>query len=120
MLQGVENRAKYEFPRRVKREIIRRQNYCCACCKNHQDTVGKLEVHHSLPIFIAYNCFPFLAPRIIQSIENAVGLCHDCHAKIHIQIDHIIKKAQASPDQDTVALLRQSFQPIAQALLRLR
>ena len=109
-LQPISNRKKFQFDGFVRKETRERQEQTCGHCGKHNSEVGPLEVHHVLPIYIAFNFFPEVTLAAITSLDNAVGLCHDCHRLIHDGIDDLV--------QDDLDIVLELFAPVAQSLLQ--
>jgi 5-methylcytosine-specific restriction endonuclease McrA len=119
---AVPNKREYKFPAYVKDEIREKQKYRCATCGKHDSEVGTLQVHHVLPTYIAYNFFPQISLEALKSIENAVGLCSDCHSGTHDAIDELVTELEDT-DTDTEfkhETIREQFGFISQALLGMR
>lgn len=112
-VQSILGRRRYRFPVSTRIAVHEKQKNICASCGAHVKKTKRkhLEVHHIIPIHIAYNFFPKLleTPFIhaFLSEHNAVGLCGKCHRDIHNRIDTDIRAAA------------QELQPLAQALLGL-
>lgn len=49
--------------------------YACENCGRP----GHTEVHHILPLALAAKHYPWIAPAILSSLENAMCLCPNCH-----------------------------------------
>jgi len=114
---AVPNKREYKFPAYVKDEIREKQKYCCATCGKHDSQVGTLQVHHVLPTYIAYNFFPQISLEALKSIENAVGLCSDCHTNTHDAIDELFEELEDSDIDYLHETMREQFAFISQALL---
>lgn len=83
-----ESRAGYTFYPEVKRQKLREQKHKCGnpdC--NCTSKKAVLEAHHLMPIEVARTKYPNLSPRMIRSIYNCIYLCHDCHTRVHRDID---------------------------------
>lgn len=69
-------RGYYEFPKRVRKEAIR---------KWHKDNPGNkdqvLEVHHKVPVKIARKLK--IPPRLVRIPDNAQAVTPEEHKKIH-------------------------------------
>jgi len=63
------------FSAKLRFEVRKRQDGVCDCCGEVAD---KLEIHHRRP----------QSMRGSDRIENAVGLCHECHAEIDKESQH--------------------------------
>lgn len=114
---AVPNRNEYKFPAYLKYEVRENQQYCCANCGKHDSEVGTLQIHHVLPIYIAYNFFPQITQDALRSIENAVGLCENCHTKVHRQIDELVEELEESDQESIHDIIREQFGFISHALL---
>ena len=61
--------------RRLRMEVLKRDNYqCCQCCATAEESGYPLEIHHIIP--------PKGNAQLFYSIDNCVTLCKICHSRI--------------------------------------
>jgi hypothetical protein len=82
MVTTREVRQPYEFSIAQKRDIRKSQKNKCAI--TGEKTL--LEIHHLLPICLAHGFFPTVNPAIFKQEENMIGLSHDVHEELHLQM----------------------------------
>lgn len=61
--------------KRLRKSVLRRDNYQCQRCKRYGRSKEAVEVHHVL--------FVEEYPEYGYSPENLVSLCHACHNAMH-------------------------------------
>lgn len=104
-LKKVDRRNEYKFPWYVKEDAKAREQWRCAECGCAESDCENLEVHHVIPVYIAYNFFPQLSREVLISLDNALSLCTSCHTEVHRYIDENLEESI------------EEFRPIAQALM---
>jgi hypothetical protein len=65
--------------KRLRKEILERDNYTCQCCEKSTDV--KFQVHHKVPWRLTHN----------DGKENLVTLCMSCHTKIDCMFKRIVE-----------------------------
>jgi len=71
----------YNSPKwkRVREDIVERDNYECHICGKHKEEVSTLQVHHIIPLD---RDDPYNDPHAYDP-TNLITLCASCHRKVH-------------------------------------
>jgi len=76
----------------VKESALKRANYLCEVCKEHQtfkrkkDNMNYMEAHHLIPL--EYQKDPMFEFTNLDCVENVVSLCSNCHNHLHYGLDN--------------------------------
>jgi len=75
---------------RIKKRILRRDNYRCCACRGRSD----LTIHHAIPLadFFKKNKNTEQKIQEIRNDEILVTLCEMCHRKVHKEDVDTLKK----------------------------
>jgi 5-methylcytosine-specific restriction endonuclease McrA len=66
--------------RKVRREVLARDNYTCQCCELSIDIVLELSIHHIIHV----------DERGTHDSDNLMTACMDCHYLIHNDLSDLI------------------------------
>jgi 5-methylcytosine-specific restriction endonuclease McrA len=54
---------------KLKKRVLKRDNFTCQKCKIQDKTARILEVHHIIPLVM----------KVSDNLDNIITLCNDCH-----------------------------------------